>query len=80
MQDLSIGSDSDSDPQIEICNRDGDLSLKWVQYPFGEGIQILVEVSGNMFCLILCSHGVWSPSPSPSMNLSPAMEINNYKE
>ena len=38
MQDFSIGLDSDSDPLIEmyvigteICPRDGDLSLKWVQ-------------------------------------------------
>ena len=38
MQDFSTGSDSDSDPLIEmygigteICPWDGDPSLKWVQ-------------------------------------------------
>ena len=47
MQDYSVGSDSDSDPLIEmyvigmeICAWDRDLSLKWVQYPFVKGIQI----------------------------------------
>ena len=68
-----------------VCNRDGDLSLdwdrslKWVQYPFGKGIQIWILVSGNMFCIILCSHRVWNPSLNlnrgPSPNL--AMEISS---
>ena len=47
MQDFSTGSDLDSDLLIEmyvigmeICPWDGDPSLKWVQYPFGKGIQI----------------------------------------
>ena len=51
MQDFPIGSDSDSDPLIEmyvkgteICPWNGDLSLKWVQYPFGKGIRISTGV------------------------------------
>ena len=43
MQDFSIGSDTDSDSLIEmyvigteICPWDRDVSLKWVQYPFGK--------------------------------------------
>ena len=43
MQHFSIGSDSGSDPLIEmyvieteICPWESDLSLKWVQYPFGK--------------------------------------------
>ena len=72
MQDFSICSYSDSDPLIEIyvvgmeiCPWNRDLSLKWVQNPFRKGIQIQVRVSGNMFCIILCSHRVWNPSPNP---------------
>ena len=41
MQDFSIGSDSDSDPMIEmyvIGTRD--LCLNWVQCPFWKGIRI----------------------------------------
>ena len=75
MQAFSIGSNWDSDPLIEmyvigmkICPWDRDPSLKWAQYPFGKGIQILVQVSANMFCIILCRHRVWNPSPNPDLN------------
>ena len=34
--------------------------------------------SGNIFCIILCSHRYWNPSPSPNLNPSPAVEISHY--
>ena len=61
---------------MEICPWHRDLSLKWVHYPFGTGIQILVPVSGNMFCIILCSHRVCNPSPN--LNPAPVVEISYY--
>ena len=30
---------------------------------YGKRIQISIRVSGNMFCIIPCSHRVWNPSP-----------------
>ena len=44
---------------------------------YGKVIQIWIWVSGNMFCMILCSHRVWNPNPSPNLNPSPAVEMNN---
>ena len=35
--------------------------------------------SGNMFCIILCSHRVWHKNPSPNLNPSPAVEMNHYR-
>ena len=38
---FSIGSDSDSDPLIEMYVLGTEICpLKWVQYPFGKGIRI----------------------------------------
>ena len=42
----------------------------------GKGIQIWIWVSGNMFCMILCSHRAWNPNPSPNLNPSPAVEMS----
>ena len=113
---FSMGSDSDSDPLIEmyvigteICPWDRDTSLKWVRYPFGKGIRMWVPdhglchcwtwiwirtrtqipvvcryygkgiwiwVSGNIFCVILCSCRDWNPSPNLSPNPS-SMKISH---
>ena len=61
--------------RMKICSWDRDLSLKWIKYPFGKGIQIWIWASGNMFCIILCSHRVWNPSQS--LNPSPEVEISH---
>ena len=61
----------------ETCPWNRDSSLKWVQCPFGKGIWIWIWVSGNMFCITLCSHRVWNPSLSPNLNPSPAVEISH---
>ena len=55
----------------------------WTQIPvlcryYGKWIRIWIWVSGNMFCIILCSHKVWNPSLSPNLNPSPAVEITDY--
>ena len=55
----------------------------WTQIPvlcryYGKWIRIWIWVSGNMFCIILCSHRVWNPSLSPNLNPSPAVEITDY--
>ena len=62
-------------PDWNVCNRDRNLSLKWIQYQFRKGIWIWIWVSGNMFCIILCSHRIWNPSLSPNLNPSLAVEI-----
>ena len=43
---------------------------------YGKGIRIWIWVSGNMFCIILCSYRVWNPNRSP--NPSPAGEMSHY--
>ena len=45
--------------------------------PWLKGIRIWVWVSGNMFCITLCSHRVWNPSPSLSLNPTPAVKISH---
>ena len=37
---------------------------------YGKEIRIWIWVSGNMFCIILCSHRVWNPSLSPGVEMS----------
>ena len=62
--------------EMEICPWNRDLPQKWVQYPFGKGIQIWIRVSGDTSrTVLLCSHRVWSSSP----NLQ-AVEISHYNE
>ena len=36
--------------------------------PLDPPLQIWIWVSGNMFCIILCSHRVWNPNRSPNLN------------
>ena len=43
---------------------------------YGKRIWIWICVSGNMFCMILCSHRGWNPSPN--LNPSPAVEMSHY--
>ena len=45
---------------------------------YGKGIWIWIWISGNMFCIILCSHRVWNPSPSLNLNPSPAVKLSHY--
>ena len=45
---------------------------------YGKRIWIWIWVSGNMFCITLCSHRVWNPSLTPNLNLSPAVEISHF--
>ena len=47
---------------------------------YGKGIRIWIWVSGNILCIILCSHRVWNPSPSPNLNPSPAAEMSQEIE
>ena len=52
----------------------------WTQIPvpcryYGKGIW--GGVSGNVFCIILCSYRVWNPNPSPNLNPSPAVEMSH---
>ena len=54
---------------VTIWERDPNLNLS----------PSLSLCSGNMFCIILCSHWVWNLSPSPNLNPSLAVEIShNY--
>ena len=63
MQHFSIGSDSDSDPLVEmhvieteICPwGESNLSLKWVQYPFGN----CCDIGQNMYRL-RCQDDIFS--------------------
>ena len=61
---------------------DKDLSLGWISIPrmgtvpiWGRGPKQSL-CSGNLFCVMLCSHSVWSPSPN--LNPIPVVEINHY--
>ena len=72
---------------IPWLKRDGDLSLGWRSVPEMDTVTIWERdpnpnlspspYSGNMSCIILCSHRVWNPSTSLNLNPSPALEISH---
>ena len=43
-------------------------------------MQILWERDPKMFCIILCSHRVCNPNPSPNLKPSPAVEMSHDNE
>ena len=47
---------------------------------YRKGIWIWIWVSGNMFCMILYSHRVWNPNPSPNLNPSPRVEMSHKSQ
>ena len=88
MLDFSIGSDSDSDPLIEMYGIGTYLSLGRRSVPKMGTVTIWERdpnpnpstslCSGNMSCISLCSHRVWNLSLSPNLNPSPSVEISLY--
>ena len=60
-------SDSDSDSDMDSYT----IQILWERDSMG------IQVSGKMYCIILCSHRVLNQTPSPNLNPIPAVEISH---